>query len=212
MKNLFLSIAILFMAISAKASQSFYCTSFSEYINNQWKTVDSLVMISKTDGAKVWGSIPDYKVRTCNSKTDSYLKKNAKFIICNDTLYLGCHSLSCERMKFGNGFERGYKLNDSTFVFTDVRIGEKENSELSSMSFAFGLIGGLAKANQIVKKTACYILTGNNNKVTRINKEYMDSLLTDHPDLLEKYDAINKKEIESAETVIEYLTKLNLLH
>lgn len=137
MKNLFLSIVMLFMAISVKAG---------------------------------------------DSKIDSYLKKNAKFIICNDTLYIGCHYLRCENMKFGNGFERAYKLNDSTFVFTGVRIGSKENSELASMSFAFGLIGGLAKANQLVKKTACYVVTGDETKVTRINKEYMDDLLTDHPD------------------------------
>lgn len=196
---------VLLIATTSLFAQGKYAISFSDYINNQWIALDSLNVESRSQSGKLWGGGADFKPITGNKATDTLLKKQVGFVVYNDTLYVNCHSLKYQGGRLGNWYALGFRFGEDKigFVFTKL-LG-------MTQAMKTGALGGAIGAIDMLKKRTCYFIESDNKKVKRITKEYMEEILKDSPEWLESYRSVDIDRKESADVIIEYLSKLNLL-
>lgn len=94
------------------------------------------------------------------------------------------------------------------FVFTaGIPMDKTMHTKEMKLGMAFGAIGGGIAGASLAMKRFLYILEKETNKVIMIDTEVMTELLTEYPELLDKYNLEGEK-IEIP-TQIEYLKILN---
>jgi len=94
------------------------------------------------------------------------------------------------------------------FVFTaGIPMDKTMHTKEMKLGMAFGAIGGGIAGASLAMKRFLYILDKETNKVIMIDTEVMTELLTEYPELLDKYNLEGEK-IEIP-TQIEYLKILN---
>ena len=94
------------------------------------------------------------------------------------------------------------------FVFTaGIPMDKTMHTKEMKLGMAFGAIGGGIAGASLAMKRFLYILEKETNKIIMIDTEVMTELLTEYPELLDKYNLEGEK-IEIP-TQIEYLKILN---
>lgn len=208
----YLLLFVLLMGVGNLFAQGKYAFTFSDYVNDRWELSDSLKMERRTQGNKFWSGGADFRPIVENDETDELLKKQVRFVICNDTLFVNCRSLKYGRYVLGKGYALGFRLGEDKVCFISMTVGKSEAMKAGAMGGLFGAVGGAITAADMLKNQSCYIIASDANKVERITSAYMEEILKESPDLLDSYNSIDKKRRGAADVVIEYLSKLHLLH
>lgn len=203
-----------FLFATTLYGQSKYYKSYSDYMNNNWITIDSLSFTIRSNGDKNWSGGGDFKPQTGDEKTNKLLKKEARFIIHNDTLYVNCKGLKYQGCKFGNWFTQGFRYGENKICFVCVKVSRKRNMQIAFTGLVGEAISAAAGANNVFemyKHKTCYFLDSDKKAIQRMTVKYMENLLSEHPELLEEFNKMEKKEKERADIILTYLQRLQLL-
>ena len=183
---------LLFAATSF--AQSRYALSFSDYMDGKFTALENLTIESRSKSKRFWNGGADFKPETGNKETDKLLKKDVKYIIHQDTLYVNCRQLRYQGCKFGNWYAPGFRFGTGEAVTAGI---------------LFGAIGGAIVASKQLKNKACYLIESDDKEVKLITKNNMRTILLNYPEYSQEYNALPEKEKESAAVIIEFLVKTN---
>ena len=111
-KKWYLMLSVLLMGVCNLFAQGKYTFTFSDYMDNKWSYLDSLKIETRSLGNKFWGGGADFKLLTGDGQIDKLLKKQARFVICNDTLLVNCRPLKYGKYRLGNGYAFGFRLGE----------------------------------------------------------------------------------------------------
>lgn len=194
--------------------QSKYCKSYSDYMNDHWITIDTLSFTSRSDGDKMWNGGGDFKPQAGDEKTDKFLKKKARFIIHNDTLYVNCKGLKYQGCVFGNWFTSGFRYGEDKICFVGIKLSKARAMRAAFIGLAGEAIVAAAGANNVFeqyKHKTCYFIDSDKKAVKRMTTKYMENLLSEYPNMLEEFNNMEKKEKGRADVILTYLQRLQLL-
>lgn len=192
---------LLVLSLSANAEGARYCLSYQDYLDNKWVNVDSIEVVIHSRGHQFWVGGNDYKFVTGDKATDKILKSKAFLVEWRDSLYINCKKLSVKGGgKFGSGYNKAQKFKDDGILFTSERIGAAMTGG-QTVGMMFGLIGGIAATNDIMKYPICYLITKDNAlsagdkkmHVFPLIDKYMEVLLAEQPEALATYKSVKRR-------------------
>uniref|UniRef100_A0AB33J080 GLPGLI family protein n=1 Tax=Prevotella sp. GTC17254 TaxID=3236794 RepID=A0AB33J080_9BACT len=189
-----------------------YCATYDDLKAGHWSNIDSVMVVTKSRTKQMWWGGKDFKFDSDNKATRRLLRKEAVAVMYRDTLLFNLTHLKDRGTAFGRGYARGHKMADGHYLILYFDVAKMHAKSMAAGMF--GLVGGLAMAassNKLVKQNVCYIVTPGEKKVTIINEKVMPDLLKDHPDLLEEYNQIKKKERTYAENIVPLLQRAGVL-
>ena len=212
--RLFMLACCLMMAAAAMAQDRYYL-SYSDYKNNVWHPLDTLIVEEHSQSRKLWWGGNDFKFTTGDSNLDKTLKKEAFVISHGDSLYVNCRNLRFEKTRFGSGYTRAFVFKDNQLAFANTRIGKKAMRKRGLTAGMFGAIGAAISESNVMKHPVGYVITDDAESLDKgrvaihmLNDEYMQTLL-EGSELLEKYLSVKKtKERESAENTFDILRRM----
>ena len=212
MKKTILAIIIMLTSVVSMA-QSRYCMSYLDYLTNTWYPLERLEFENRSGERSLWFGGGFIIPKTGERATDKLLKKKARFIIHNDSLYVNCRGLSVKGVNFGNWYSPASVYDKQYFLFTAMSIKSRGNT--ASAAFMFGIMGGAIAASMYKESYQCYLLKPSNADdafVEPIDEDYMLKLLEGHDDILAEYKAASKEQNSySPNVVIPILKKLGLV-
>lgn len=211
MKKL-LIITLFLFSVTASEAQSKYCLSYTDFMNNIWHPLKQMEFEYRSGNKSLWWGGCSYKPITGNNETDKLLKKKARFLMHNDSLYVNCRGLIAKRTEFGNWYSSAFVYNRDQFLF--IALSTKSRSNTMGAAVMFGMIGGAIAASSNDDNYQCYVLTPTSAEdatVEPIDEKYMLSLLDGQDSLLSEYKTLKKKERLSPDVVIPILKKLGLV-
>ena len=91
---------MLLLFATTSFAQSRYALSFSDYMDGKFTALENLTIESRSKSKRFWNGGADFKPETGNKETDKLLKKDVKYIIHQDTLYVNCRQLRYQGCKF----------------------------------------------------------------------------------------------------------------
>lgn len=189
-----------------------YCNSNEELAAGEWKTADSVTVITKTRNQQMWWGGNDFRFDSHDKQVKKLLKKDAFAIMYGDTLLLNTRPYKDRGCAFGNGYARAFKMSDGHLLLTYLNV--KEMTSRATIGGMFGLIGALATAaasKKVASQNVCYVITPGNKKALIVDEKLMAVLLNDYQPLLDEYRSVEKKKRLHAETVMPLLKKAGLL-
>lgn len=143
------------------------------------------------------------------------LKKDARIIVHQDSLYLNLRKLSYQGFGFDTGYVQAWSINDSTLLFFAPDNGWKAAGKaigvgLLSAGLTMGMTGGMLAVYPIaLGNWACYIYQGDNPKVKRVNRELATQLLEEaNPLLYFDYKALSDYNQKQQSSIKQYLYKM----
>ena len=93
--------AILILLISILSTvceaQSKYCLSYSDYLSDTWYPLEKMEFEYRSGNKSLWWGGANYKPITGNKETDKLLKKKARFLMYNDSLYVNNRGAKFQR-------------------------------------------------------------------------------------------------------------------
>ena len=187
---------MLLLFATTSFAQSRYALSFSDYMDGKFTALENLTIESRSKSKRFWNKL---------------LKKDVKYIIHQDTLYVNCRQLRYQGCKFGSWYAPGFRFGTGRICFISTKIGKEQTSEAVTAGILFGAIGGAIVASKQLKNKACYLIGSDDKEVKLITKNNMRTILLNYPEYSQEYNALPEKEKESAAVIIEFLVKTNLL-
>ena len=202
MKKRLSSFAMMLLVTAvAMVAQTRYCLSYEDFKNDKWVTLEDSVKATMKNTNGIKGLV----FATGNKELDKLLKKEARFIVYRNTLFINNRKLKGKGISLGKNYTPALRYGKDSICIAGPR----------------GLKGGKAAlyftgTSVIVAPTreddpVCYIMKSDERKLPMITTEYMNQLLADKPQLKSLYEAEDKKKSETAEVVMKYLLKLDLL-
>ena len=210
-RNKYILCFIFLLSAATSFAQSRYALSFSDYMDGKFTALENLTIESRSQSRRFWNGGADFKPKTGDKKTDKLLKKEVKYIIHQDTLYVNCRQLRYEGCRFGSWYAPGFRFGTNKICFIGTKIGKKQISEAVAGGMLFGAIGGAIVASKQLKNKVCYLIESDSKKVKLITKNNMRTILLNYPEYSQEYNALPEEKKESAIIVIEYLIKAGLL-
>ena len=213
MKKVLLSLLLFASSYPVCEAQNKYCLSYTDYMNNIWHSLEQLEFEYRSGNKSLWWGGANYKPITGDKETDKILKKNARFLIHNDSLYVNCRGFAVKGLKFGNWYSSACVYDKDQFLF--IALSTKSRSNTAGAAMMFGVLGGAIAASSNDDDYQCYILTPTSTDdaiIKPIDEKYMLELLEGHEDLQAEYQAIEKKKQRySPKVIIPILKKLGLV-
>lgn len=201
-------LVVLVFSLPGK-SQSSYCLTFAEYQSHQFHPVKNLRMEYRSGSKSLWNGGASYKPLTGDKKTDKTLKKDARFIVHHDSLYINCRKLSCQGTYFGNWYAQAWLFHNEYFLFT--ALSREAVKEAAGASFMFGFIGSAIATARNKDDFRCYIYYPNAGTVELIDEQTMNRLLEGRPDLQQELNKANPQKRFTPETLMPILRRLGLI-
>lgn len=214
-RRLSLVLMLLVTTLASVVAQTRYCLSYEDFKNDKWVEMEDSVWIAeRTNSQKFWSGGGNFKFTTGNEEKDEFLKKEVRFIIHENKMYVNLRKLRAKGIKFGNHYAKAYRYAEDKVCF----VASRKTSDAVIMSGLLGgVVGGAIGGGIVVSSEmnetpeVCYIMDSDEKKVKQIKAKEMSALLAEStlgPGLYETYDKTAK---ESAEVVIRQLKKLGLL-
>ncbi len=208
MKQVLLLLLLLLLTFAAKG-QNGYCLTFDEYESDTWHPLSQLELEYRSGNKSLRYGGATYKPTTGDSQTDKVLKKQARLIRHEGSLYLNCRGLLCDGRQFGNWYATAYALNRDYILFTAISI--QIASDVTDTARMFGIIGGAVAAYAHKDDFMCYILYPRTGIVEPVEQPMMDMLLEGHPDLLATLGEVSEDIRFSPQVIIPLLRKVGLI-
>ncbi len=206
MKKITLILAVLLISISATSQEFYPKGSYMSFEELKAKTPSenfdlTIERRSKSDIKMNGGN--DYKLISADkSIKGKVLKKEIFAYSTGDSLFINAlpYKLQTWYSKI---------ISDGKyFVFTaGIPMDKTMQTKEMQAGMAFGAIGGGIAGASLAMKRFLYLLDKETNKVIMIDTDVMTDLLTEYPELLNKYNLESAK--DEIPTQIEYLKILN---
>ena len=213
MKKILLSLFLFASSYPVCEAQNKYCLSFTDYMTDIWHPLEQMEFEYRSGNKSLWWGGSNYKPITGDKETDKILKKKARFLMHNDSLYVKCRGLTAKGNVFGNWYSSACVYDKDRFLF--IALSTKSRSKTAGAALMFGVLGGAIAASLNDDDYQCYILTPTSTDdaiVKPIDEKFILELLEGHEDLQAEYQAIeNKKQRYSPNVVIPILKKLGLV-
>lgn len=216
-KVVFLGMVLLFCAF-ARAQDRYYL-SVSDYKEGKAVQLDSVWMEPVPLSTQKWDGTAQFRVKTKQKKLKNILKKQARILVCKDTLYVNTYGLKYKgSFGFNKGYAPGFCFGDEIgFKYTRSGSMSGENAAVAVSTVALGLVGGIIVAGALSTtgddlSRSCYLLgqfEEDEKEVLQIEPAYMQDLLKGHSDLLDSYNELEETNQISAEIVLLFLDKLH---
>ncbi len=207
MKKALFLLCLLVMSAVCQA-QSSYCLSFADYLEGQWQPLDHLQLKHRTETkVLMWGG-SNIKPVTGHKSIDKLLKKKARLIRHNDSLYVNCRHLSCDGVALGNWYAPAYVFERDYLLLIAPSIETRRS--VNNMSFLFGIVGGLVAAST-GKPLSCYVLNPATTQIELIGRDMMARLTNGQTDLQMEYKQTDPGLDFRPDTVLPFLQKLGLV-
>ena len=175
-----------------------YCNTYEQFVNKDWKKLDTLYCEGHSKSHQLWVGGNDFKFTTGDKNTDKALKKDAFIVMVNDTMYINCRNLRFEKTSFGSGYTKAKNVGAHSLLFVNTMIGKEAQSKQAMSGFMFGAIGGAISASQQMKQQVCYRVSSGadakgNVNIRFVNDELVEKMLAKHEGLLKVYYSERKK-------------------
>jgi len=234
MKKIFiLSVILTVCNLFANASNidAKYCLTYEDFVADRWTPIDSLTNGNTKQLCQIKFEDNQYKVKTGDRKADAFLRKEALAVQYGGHLYVNCRNLRCDDARLNvTNFAQAYRYDgDKLCVVAHWYNKGLLFAGIVAESIAFSSTSIPVEVSSIAASEAvwltynkwnnfrCYILeNGADEKgksaVTRITDEQMEVTLSDTPELLERYKALDKKGArQSASNIVPFLQEKGLV-
>lgn len=179
-KNLRLLIsAVLLQTAIMVYGQCAYCTSYENFMNNQWEELDTIYCKTHSKNHQFWWGGNDYKLTTDLESLDAVLKKEALFVKIGDSLFVNCRNLRYEKTRFGNGYTAARRIGEHSVMFVNSIIGKNAQNNAMVSGMLFGAIGAAITAANQMKQQVCYVISSGANEKGKIDIRLVDDELMD---------------------------------
>ena len=196
-----------------------YCTSYADFKAGNWKQVKGVEMKENSTSHRIWVGGNDFRFSSEDKTIDKIIKKEALFIVMDDSLYVNCSKMKANKSKPAKGYARGYRYDRDKVCF--INDNYRNNSSQAAAAFggviggaAGGLIVGAATASTNMKFRLCYIIDDSGKNATSLTNHDIENMIMVHPqrkDLWDWYHVIPKQERNRAENVLVVLEELDML-
>ena len=230
-KNVFVLALFCCLTLMAQAQIAKYCMTYADFVAGNWMSVDELTEGRTKQACRLKFNEKQYKIKTGVKAVDKMLKKQAFAVMYGDQLFVNCRNLRANGSSLDiSGYTKAvrydndkvcvmaYKNDDVSRIlaigldvascFVDDK-GLKVGMEVGSIGFWIG--------NECLSRAVCYLVDSDANEkgkiaTTRMNDKFMENLLYDDANLLEKYKAINsKRNRQAASNVLPILMEKGLV-
>lgn len=230
-KSVFALAIICFMTLTAQADVAKYCMSYSDFVAGNWKSVDELTEGRTRQACQIKSGDHCVYFKTGDKLCDQILKKQVFAVMYGNQLFVNCRNLryndvSLETSRFVQAIRYdnnklcliAYKTNTLTAlaeIGTSIAGCFVNNGWVRLGLFASS--AGFSIANDSLSDLVCYLIDSAANAkgktaITRINDEFMEHLLGDDANLLDKYMAVKtKRNRQSAANVLPILMEKGLV-
>lgn len=227
-KNLRLLIsAVLLQTAIMVYGQCAYCTSYENFMNNQWEELDTIYCKTHSKNHQLWWGGNDYKLTTDLESLDAVLKKESFIVKIGDSLFLNCRNLRYEKLSFGNGFTSVRRIGEHSVIFVHKML---ENNQRyinpmshvraaggSAVAAGVGVALGTVLASALVKEqNVCYVISSGADEKGRFSVRMvadglMNEIIDSNEELYNEYysEPKEKKRI-LASRVIPILEKTGI--
>ncbi len=210
MKKILLT--FLFLYSLQTSAQGRYCTSFNDYLEDNWIEVPTLTINRHSKSAPKPNEAIDYSFTSNDETTDTHLDEKAVFVQCNDSLFINLREFSMGLEFFTNHYALAYPLTNNKIVF----ISPKPKEYKSVHYLVVGPIPIPLKFKSTSKPANCYLIDdislGGYSPVKLIGDESITKVLNGHDDLIDEYFAEKKKKIrETPSHIMPLLRKAKMI-
>ena len=222
MKKLLLLILFASFSFTCLFSQSKYCLTHSDFINNNWIQEDSLA-ITPVEGSGCYiASISNSKfTKKQNKGFNKILKKKALYIVYDSVLYVNRRNIVSKGSSLGYNYSYGFRFKDNEVCIISHKVSVGIIFKASALSsLAMQVVPPIASGiiyqsvySAVLDNNVCYVISSDSKKVKLVDAKYMTEIIKEHkPELLDKYNSIKKKkDKEAAATVLEYLKEMQII-
>lgn len=192
------ALLLLMVAMATVVGQTRYCLSYEDFKNNKWVTLEDTEQAGiKVSVKDIYLKHREFHFSHSNMKINEILEKEARFIVCDDIMFINLHKLRYPkgRRLFGKYYTVAYRYAKDKVCFA------------APQSIT---LKGVMKLDRQTK-FVCYVMDSDELNVKQIKAKEVSALLAESslgPGLYETYDKESK---ESAEVVIHQLKKIDLL-
>ena len=205
MKKLLFSLSLILVGVCSLAAQNKYCLSYSNLINGEWISAPTLSLDVRSATDRLWTGGAEFKSITPDAHLDKIINHDARFVIYDSVLYVNCRPLKYQNTALGNGYARGFIFDNDKVCFVGATVKQSTPKKTKGSGITFSIGGGAVETSLTGKKSSCYVIDSNSNKVQCVNRKYMKNLLKNHSELLDQYNQEDKNSQESVETIMDYL-------
>lgn len=197
-KKISFALLLLMTAMVTVVGQTRYCLSYEDFKNNKWVTLEDAEQAGiKVSVKDIYLKHREFHFSHSNMKINEILEKEARFIVCDDIMFINLHKLRYPkgRRLFGKYYTVAYRYAKDKVCFA------------APQSIT---LKGVMKLDRQTK-FVCYVMDSDELNVKQIKAKEVSALLAESslgPGLYETYDKESK---ESAEVVIHQLKKIDLL-
>ncbi len=231
-----LLIVILFTLVSVLPVQAQghldakVCMTYSDFVAGKWQSVDSLVAGRSKQICQLKMEDNQFKIKTGDKETDNMLKKEALVLEYDGHLYVNCRYLRCNDVPLDvTNYAQAYRYDgDKLCVVAHWINGGAVLAGLAgdivTVAAPFPVAASAAVGSTAIwwnmeklNSYRCYYLDADANEkgktaVKRIADDFMNEVLTDSPELLERYNALEKKRArQSAANILPFLKEKGLI-
>lgn len=197
-KRISFALLLLMVAMATVMGQTRYCLSYEDFKNNKWVTLED----SEQAGIKV--SVKDIYLKHrefhfshSDKKINEILKREARFIVCDDMMFINLHKLR---------YPKGHRLFGKYYTVA-YRYAKDKVCFAAPQSIT---LKGVMKLDRQTK-FVCYVMDSDELNVKQIKAKEVSALLAESPLGPGLYETYDKESKESAEVVIRQLKKIDLL-
>lgn len=219
------------LALSAQAGVAKYCMSYSDFVADNWKSVDELTQGRTNRACQIKDGQNQFRFKTGDKQADKVLKKEAFAVMYGDHLYVNCRNLRSNQVSLDiTGYTPAVRFdNDKVCV-----MAYKPNTTLALLSLGADFAGcfvdnSIARAGiwagssamwitgEMLSRRVCYLVDSDadakgKTAVTRMNDQFMENLLCNDAPMLQKYmNGGNKHNRQSAANVLPILMEKGLV-
>ena len=207
-----------------------YCSTYAEFLDNHWTPVNDLIKNGTKRIMQLKESNHGYTAKTGDSKADAVLKKEALVLEYSGHFYVNCRSLRHKTSSLSvSNYSQAYRYDQNKLLVVAYWVsGTGVALSLAADVAAFAAPNNLSVpaligselvwvGTQQLNNHRCYLLDSKADEkgktaVTMIDDEFMEALLADDQDLLDRYKATSRKNTRlSAANVLPVLMEKGII-
>ncbi len=206
------------------------CMTYADFVAGKWQSVDSLVNGRTKQIIQLKMEDHQFKIKTGDKQTDELIKKDALLIEYDGHLYANCRNLRYKDAPLDvRNYAQAYRYDGDKLCIVAhwvnggavlAGLAGDVVATVSPLPVSIPTAVGSTVIWLNMEKLSnfrCYYLDSDANEkgrtvVERMTDEFMAKTLSDSPQLLERYNALDKKRArQSAANILPFLKEKGLI-
>lgn len=230
-KNVFVLAMFCCLTLMAQAGIVKYCMTYDDFVAGNWTEIDDLTLGRTNQACQMKSNYKEVRFKTGDKYADKKIKKEAFAVMYGDQLFVNCRNLRINGAPLDvTGYSQAVRFDKDK-----VCVMAYKNHTLTSLA-GYGLmvascfvdntavrigldVGSIGSfiGNEFLSNAVCYLIDSNANEdgkisTKRMNDQFMEELLSNDAQMLEKYKAISSKHNrQSAANVLPILMEKGLV-